>query len=243
MSEGAAVPDLYAALVASRPAETTAEFGPWRLHRGVGAAWRELAAMLEGPLDDPAPAIAAMRDEGERAAFLVREGEAELEEMLAERGFIAEGWTLLYAGSSASLAFHAPDLAVIDCDGPIAIMGELWAEAGADPERLAAMERVAAPKRFLLGRHGDRTAGAAFVSAHGCVAMLNAVIVAPRARRRGLGRRFAQYAASWAVNQGAGTLGLAVEADNAPARALWEGLGMQQVGSYHYRAAPKGEIS
>jgi ribosomal protein S18 acetylase RimI-like enzyme len=41
--------------------------------------------------------------------------------------------------------------------------------------------------------------------------------------------------AHWARNHGATTLALAVTQRNNAARGLYEGLGMEQAGVYHYR--------
>ncbi len=46
-------------------------------------------------------------------------------------------------------------------------------------------------------------------------------------------------AAAWAAAQGAATFALAVHGGNAPARALYAGLGMVEAGRYHYRLAPE----
>ena len=243
MAEPACVaggPDLFAALAASWPAGEVVELGPWRLRRGWGGGRRASAVTLERSLGDPGPAEDAMRLWGERPIFMVRDGEAALEAALAERGYRSEAPTVLYAGAASGLAYRAADLAVIDCDGPVAIMAEIWAAAGIGPARLDVMARVTGPKRFLLGRLSDRAAGAGFVSVHGGVAMLNGLVVSPGVRRRGLGRRLTQWAAGWAVEQGAEVLALTVEAENAPARALYDGLGMVPAGGYHYRVAPEG---
>ena len=68
--------------------------------------------------------------------------------------------------------------------------------------------------------------------------MLSALQVAPFARRRGLAGRLVRAAAAWAAAAGAPTLALAVKVENAPARALYAGLGMVEAGAYHYRLAP-----
>lgn len=235
---GSAPPGLYAALAASWPAAETLDLGPWRLRFSREGGRRASAATLEGACVIPAEAEAAIRSRGKRPTFMIRDGELDLDTALATSGYRLEGKTVIYVAAPAEIASRAADLAVIDCDGPIAILAELWAEAGLGPERLELMARLDEPKRFLLGRLDDRTAGAAFVSRHGPVAVLNAVVVAARARRRGLGRRIGQWAASWAGEQGAETLALAVEADNVAARALWTGLGMRLAGGYHYRIAP-----
>lgn len=234
--------DLRAANLASSPPAEEARVGPWRLRRGRGGGRRASCATLEGSVEEGAAALAAalarIHGWGERPVFMVSGGEDDLDALLADHRLEEEGRTLLYAGAAAALAVSATDVMVIDCAGPIVVMRELWAEAGAGPERLAAMARVEEPQRYLLGRMSERPAGVAFVSVHGEWAILNALHVAPRFRRKGLGRRLAQGAAAWATAQGAARLALGVEEGNAVARALYERLGMAEAGRYHYRVGP-----
>ena len=101
--------------------------------------------------------------------------------------------------------------------------------------RLAVMARVAVPKVAILGRSDDKPAGVAFVACAGPVAMLHALEVRLAMRRQGAARKMLIAAAHWAQAQGAQTFALVVTEANAPARALYERLGMTTVGRYHYR--------
>lgn len=56
------------------------------------------------------------------------------------------------------------------------------------------------------------------------------VAVAPEARRRGLARRLLGVVLAWAARAGAERALLEVRAGNAPAQALYEGLGFREVG-------------
>jgi GNAT superfamily N-acetyltransferase len=112
---------------------------------------------------------------------------------------------------------------------------QLWEEGGIGPARVAVMDRVQVPKTAILGRAGDRAAGAAFVAVHGNVAMLHALEVAPALRRNGCGHNILRAAALWARDQGADTLALLVTERNIAARALYASLNMRAVGQYHYR--------
>ena len=82
-------------------------------------------------------------------------------------------------------------------------MAEIGAAGGVGPARLAVMARAPEPRAFILGRLGDRPAGAAFAALHGGVAMLHAVEVAPFARRQGLATAIAAAAAAWGLAHGA----------------------------------------
>ena len=83
--------------------------------------------------------------------------------------------------------------------------------------------------------------GVAFVAIakiDGCgIAMIHAIEVAPEHRRKGGGGLLIRGAASFAAEQDAAWLALAVTEANAPARALYERLGIARAGSYHYRVA------
>ena len=67
--------------------------------------------------------------------------------------------------------------------------------------------------------------------------MLHAQEVAPAFRRQGSAQNILRAAAGWAQGQGADSLYLVVTVANAPARALYAGLGMVEGGRYHYRKA------
>jgi N-acetylglutamate synthase len=230
--------DLFAVLHATWPAAAETRLGSFTLRDGRGGGKRASAATLDGERADPDAALAAMRARGERPLFMVRQKQEALDERLAALGFEVVDPTVLYAAPAEAVGYSAADLTVIDCEGQLAALRELWADGGVGEERLAVMARVAGAKRYLLGRLDDHPAGAAFVASHGGVAMLHALHVATPMRRRGLGSRLAQAAAAWGISQRAATFALAVEEANTPARALYEALGMAVAGGYHYRLAP-----
>ncbi len=236
--------ELFAAMAATWPPAETRRLGPWTLRRGDGGGKRVSAATLDGPieaLEASLPAVeAAMRAWGQRPMVMVRPGEAALDGALATRDYGIGDASMLFAAPVAALAGAGPSEAVIRCDGaPLAAMAALWAAGGIGPPRLAVMTRAPGPKTWLMGRLGERVAGCAFVAADGGAALLHALEVAPEARRRGLGALLARAAAAWAAERGAATLALAVAEANAPARALYAGVGMTEVARYHYRLAPR----
>jgi ribosomal protein S18 acetylase RimI-like enzyme len=231
-------PELFAVLTATWPAAEILRLGPFTLRRGAGGGNRTSAATLDGPLGDLADAEAAMRAWGQRPLFQLRPGEDALDRVLEARGYRLHEPSVLYAAPSERLA--APvGLAAIPCEAPLACMVETWAAEGVGPARLAVMDRAPEPRTWLLGRLEERPMGCAFVAVASGVAMLSALVVAPDARRRGLAARMARGAAAWAAAAGAATFGLAVTQANAPARALYESLGMAEAARYHYRIAPE----
>ncbi|HET7410249.1 MAG TPA: GNAT family N-acetyltransferase, partial [Paracoccaceae bacterium] len=147
---------------------------------------------------------------------------------------------VIYAGPVGRLAGHEPHMAAVyRAQAAPAIMEEIWAAGDIGPGRLAVMERVAGPGVRLLSRAGDTPCGAAFVGVDGEVAMIHAIEVLAGFRRRGAGRLLIEGAARFAAEAGADWLALAVTEANAPARALYDRLGMAEAGHYHYRIAPE----
>jgi GNAT superfamily N-acetyltransferase len=140
------------------------------------------------------------------------------------------------AGETAGLAAQETgDLMVVHVSAPLAVLDELWETDGVNAARRAVMARSPSPKTALLLRQDDRPAAAAFVAIDGCVAMVHALVVAERFRRRGVGRATIAAAARWAGALGAAYLGLAVTVRNDAAVALYRGMGFTEQGVYHYR--------
>ena len=100
------------------------------------------------------------------------------------------------------------------------------------------MDRAPLPKCALLGRITDRAAGSGFVAVVGGIGFVHALYVLPEFRGLGLARQMMRRAAIWAGAQGATQVALAVTRANAPAMALYTGMGMVEAGAYHYRRAP-----
>ncbi|MFE6872261.1 GNAT family N-acetyltransferase [Kitasatospora sp. NPDC057692] len=71
-------------------------------------------------------------------------------------------------------------------------------------------------------------------------ACFGAIEVAPRARRRGLATAVMAVLAARAAEEGATGAHLQVEADNAGAVALYDGLGFTTSHTYHYALLPQG---
>ncbi len=217
---------LFDALAATWVPVAVRRDGPVTLRDGGGGGSRLSAATWDGtePPDDATVSDAPL--------FMVRDGEDALDAWLGRLAYRIKDPTLLYAGPAAGLAGAGDVLAHWP---PLAAVRALWETAGIGPARQAAMARVRVPKAALLARAGDRIGGAAFVAAAGDVAMLHALEVPAALRRRGLARGILAAAAGWALTAGAGTLALAVTEANAPARALYSGVGLAVAGRYHYR--------
>lgn len=206
--------------------------GPFRLRDGAGGGKRVSAATLEGdwsPADLEA-AEAAMAE----PLFMLRPEDAALDRALEARGYRVIDPVVGYACDAAAL--EGPKwFSTFPHWPPLQMARDLWAEGHIGPARVAVMERVAGPKAVILARREDRAAGVAFVAVAGGCAMVHALEVTPALRRKGAAEAILRAAAVWGRAQGAAELSLVVTLANAGARALYEKLGMREVGRYHYR--------
>lgn len=111
-----------------------------------------------------------------------------------------------------------------------------WArcEPGRDVEAHARTVLHALAGRARFGRIDDAAVGIA-VPWEGTLG-LYCVAVDPRYRRRGLGR---EITTMLAADHAGATVFLQVEADNAPANALYEELGLRETHRYVHRTAPR----
>lgn len=229
---------LFAASEATWPPASRRAVGPFTIREGRGGGSRVSAATAEGPADeaDIAAAEAAMIELGQVPLVMVREGEQALDVDLAARDYRVKDPVVVHAAPITTLATERPPPATtFEAWPPLAIQTEIWAAGGIGPARLAVMARAAGPKTTLLGRDRDRPAATAYVAVHGAIAVLHALEVVERFRRRGIGRDMVHAAAFWARDQGATTLVVLVTRANEAANPLYAGLGMTPAAGYHYR--------
>jgi len=210
----------------------------WILRRGDGGGQGVSAAAGRGEID---AAVSAMIAGRQSPLFRLTPEDGALDDRLADAGFVRHDPVVLYAAPASAMrgeASHAA--AAYNCAFRLAVMTEIWAAGRISPARLAIMDRVETAKSFLMSRADDRLAGVGFVAVDGDVAMIHAIEVAAPLRRKGAGILLMEAAARFALEHGAAWLALAVTEANAPARALYERLGMSVVGRYHYRALRTG---
>jgi GNAT superfamily N-acetyltransferase len=237
---------LMAAVDATWPPAERVARGGWVLRRGAGGGKRVSAASPAGPAaaGGIAEAEAAMRAWGQPALFRLTAADAAVDRDLAARGYRVVDPVVLYVAPAARLAGEGSHMAACyRVEGLPAILEEIWDAGGIGPGRRAVMDRVALPKTRLLSRAEDVPCGAAFVAVDGEVAMIHAIEVLARLRRKGAARLLIEGAARFAAEHGAATLALAVAEANAPARGLYARLGMLEAGGYHYRLEPAAEIA
>lgn len=228
--------DLLRVMDATWPAAAYHRIGPWLIRTGAGGGKRVSAASVAGDAQDIAQAVAAQQALGQKPLFLIRAQDTDLDRRLDDAGYHIVDPVVAYCAPVAQFSDQTTGKSYPHWP-PLAIVREIWAEAGIGPARLDVMAR-AQNKTAILVRHQDRVTGAAFVASAGDTAMLHALEVSPPHRRQGSAQNLLISAANWAQRQGAVTLSLVVTTANRPARALYEKLGMHMVGGYHYRQKP-----
>ncbi len=220
------------------PAARFETLGPFRLREGQGGGSRVSAASRIGEVTaaDIAAAEAAMLDMGQKRIFCLRPGDEDLDAQLANRGYQAFDPVNIYTCSVEHLTdIPIPRVTVFSLWEPLAIMREIWAQGGIGPERLAVMHRAKGPKTGLLMRHRDKPGGTGFVAIHDGIAMVHALEILPHQQRQGLGQWAMRAAAFWALDNGAHTLSVICTKANEGANGLYNSLGMEIAGEYHYR--------
>lgn len=227
------------AVDATWPAQEQVALGPLTLRRSAGGGKRVTAATSAGVVNatDVDAAEARMREWGQSPLFSLRPGDDALDDLLAARGYAVADPTHMYAAPINLLADldHDREQASLAVWEPLAIQIEMWAAGGIGADRLAVMDRAAAPKTALIGRHDNSPGGTCFVSVDGDVAMVHALEVLEQARRVGMGRSMTIQAAKWSRDEGARHFSVLCTKANVAANALYRKLGMTEVGQYHYR--------
>jgi ribosomal protein S18 acetylase RimI-like enzyme len=217
------------------------------LRDGNGGGKRVSAATACGPWSTTDIHIAeqGMRDLSQPLLFMLLPHETGLDDALARLGYDIVDPVLAYACNINTLAIRPLNpLSTFDHWPPLAIAKDLWHHANIGPQRLAIMDRVAQQKTVILGRtQTDRVCGVGFVAVHQDIAMLHALAVSPPYRRQGFAQNMICAAARWAQALGADRLALVVTKANTPACRLYEAMGMQIVGGYHYRQKHEGDRS
>ncbi len=221
--------------------------GAFVIREGRGGGQRVSAATLEEEVaESELPArIAAAEDAmealGQEPLFMIRPQDRRLDAALGARGYRIKDPVNILAAPTEALARPLPPVSAFSIWPPLAIMCELWDEAGIGPARRAVMARAATPRTAILARKCDRAAGVAFAAIHGTIAMVHALEVTPALRRKGVGRTMMHHAANWARKEGAAHLAVLVTKANSGANGLYASLGMQIVGEYHYRVKTGGK--
>lgn len=223
------------------PARERARLGGWRLNASAGHSMRINACWpLEAPDQDPEAAVAAVEGwyaaRGLPARFKLTDGAtapADLGERLAARGYRPGKETLVMLGATRGEG----DPAIRIAAAPDATFEAVFTASAGDPEdgreRIEALGRVPPPARFAsLHLDGEPAAIGVVATSHGLAGVFG-MRTAPDHRRKGLARRVLRALLAEARTLGADRAWLQVEADNAPAIALYADEGFAP--SYRYR--------
>ena len=193
---------MYRVSEATWPPREAVEAGPWTLRDGAGGGKRVSAATQRAAFDaaDDLPAAEdAMRILGQDPLFMIRQGDEALDAELAARGYqVIDPVRILVCPIAQLTDVPVPLVTAFTVWEPLAIMVDLWQEAGIGEARLRVMNRAKGPKTGLFGRIKDSPAGVGFCAIHDGVAMVHALEVSPRYRGLGLGAWLMRAAAHWA---------------------------------------------
>lgn len=230
---------LWGAMRAGWPPAATSSAGGFVIRDGAGGGSRVSAATPSGDTWDILAAESAMRALNQPPLFQITPQDSALDTDLAARGYTLQDESTFLIAPTARIGAEPPKpVSAFAVWPPLAIQRDLWSEGGIGPARLAVMARAAQPKAAILGRIRDRAAGTGFVAIHDGIAFVHALHVLPEFRRLGLAHHMMRRAARWARAEGADWLALVVTRANAPAQALYRGMGMAETTHYHYRRAP-----
>lgn len=228
---------IFKALEETWPPEERLELGPVTLRRGAGGS--SSAATVTGggaSMADLDRANAQMRAWGQPALYQIRPATLTLDDQLGQAGFHEKDRSVIYLGACVDLTgIEGGPVSAIRVDAPIAVMADIWQQAGTGAEQLAVMARGAGPKTYLLGRQDDKPLGVVFAATAGDICFVHALQVVPEMRRRGVAAGLIGGVAAWAGEQGVPLLAAVVPSANAGACALFDALGFSPCCHFHYR--------
>jgi ribosomal protein S18 acetylase RimI-like enzyme len=166
-----------------------------------------------------------------------------VDDRLAEAGYTAEGEScVLYAPIEDVEAAGDPDVRLLDQPtqewfAAMAALQNHSSEQAATYRRIVG--QLAIPAAFAVLSDEGGTVALAYGALHNGLLCYESVITDRRRRRQGWGRRIVNALTAWARDEGAVGACLEVEAHNAPARALYDAIGLKrELYRYHYRREP-----
>jgi GNAT superfamily N-acetyltransferase len=204
------------------PEVTREPLGQWVLRSSPPIGGRLLkrgnSALAMGdpgmPLDAAAARVRATYEQLGRTPMAQVERDGDV-----ERGLRAQGWEPFGVGDSETMLA-----------GVASVLRGLRGAAPADPELVEDGDRL------TVRLHGGAATGGA--SLDGDWLCVHSLHVDPDHRRRGLATSAVTELLDWGASRGARTVWLHVESDNAPALALYAGLGFRVHHLNRYLRAP-----
>jgi GNAT superfamily N-acetyltransferase len=166
-----------------------------------------------------------------------------IDDRLAQAGYTGEGESLVLYGPIEDVeAARDPDVRLLDqpTEEWFAAMAALQNHSS---EQAAVYRSIvgqlAIPAVFAMLSDAGGAVAVAYGALHNGLLCYESVITDRRRRRQGSGRRTIKALTAWASDQGAVGACLEVEAHNAPARALYDAVGLnKELYRYHYRRQP-----
>jgi GNAT superfamily N-acetyltransferase len=234
------VAELTAVGVRTWLAPETARVGDWLARAGAGWTQRANSAVAVGGgtsgLDLLGTWYAAR---GLPPRLQLSTGQEALSAELERRGWTGSGPTAVRVAALAPLADRTPD-------DRVSVARELteewlrgWPRAAEAPRVAPGILTAGPDVLFALAPGPDgRTAAVGRCVVDGRWAGFTAMWVDPAHRGQGLATAVMAALARAALAAGASAAHLQAETDNAPARALYTGLGFADHHHYHYRTAP-----
>lgn len=199
---------------------------------------RSNSALPLGPLGDPVAAVDTVEhfyaERSSQAMVQVSplEEHAELDSLLAERGYRADAPTMIMRTEREALLRACPEPAfevwLEACPGPRWLAAV--AEVGGRPE--PSLDRVPAPVAFASAVHDGVPVGVGMFAVSDGWCGVYGMHTARGWRRRGVAAALMSAGAGWASAE---RVFLQVETDNSVARGRYESLGFIRAHAYHYR--------
>ncbi|MBP2707510.1 GNAT family N-acetyltransferase [Microbispora sp. RL4-1S] len=217
------------------PARHVEERDGWLLRHTPGVSRKRLNSAL--PLPGATASIPALESfYSERGLPVTVQVSPEdrhrgLDTLLAARGYSAVARTLVMAAEAKTVLAAAADPGGIERVDDHTRWPELFRAVGGQTDDVDVIQSVA-PRAGLFAK-GATGLGAAIVE-DGWTGVF-CLATHPDHRREGVAKAIMAAAALWSQERGAPRLYLQVEEDNAPALALYYGLGFTLSHRYHYR--------
>jgi GNAT superfamily N-acetyltransferase len=210
----------------------------WIIREGAGGGQRVSAATHLPNAQDAkvSDAVNKMTSLGQTPLFMIRSFDVGLDAELQALGYGVVDPVAILIAPTETLHDRRPlqthHINRLEAPGTKAI--NIWAAGGVDQNRVNIMDRVKGSKTILSV---DRM-GVAFAAAYNDIAMVHAVEVASKHRRKGVANALMYAACQWAHDQNCNWVAVLTVRDNMPAKTLYENLRMTEAAAYHYRIRP-----
>jgi len=241
MTDLAAVEACETRLVNLWPALDTLLIGDWVLRFANGYSGRANSASAIRPGADLGPGDLALiarlyRSAGLQPAIRITPlAHPDLTARLEKAGWQVRTRSIGMLAEPRTDWGQAPDVEIATTPpGPwLKGISALQEPSKRNPAHLAAIVgRIRLPAGFATLHHDGRPAVFGMAALDRGWAEIGAIIAAPEARGKGLGRKLVTSLLGWAAAHGAERVFLQVEASNGPARALYAALGFAPLYDY-----------